>query len=61
MGVIACWYGVRLCMLNSTLTTPGLQINLALLYGSSVIGGALLAFYAVSMIVAPPPPSESVH
>ena len=61
VGVIACWYGVRLCMLNSTLTTPGLQINLALLYGSSVIGGALLAFYAVSMIVAPPPPSESVH
>ena len=26
-----------------------------------LIGGALLAFYAVSMIVAPPPPSESVH
>jgi TRAP-type C4-dicarboxylate transport system permease small subunit len=61
VGGIACWYGVRLCLLNSTLATPGLQINLALLYGSSVVGGALLAVYALSMIIAPPPPSESVH
>jgi TRAP-type C4-dicarboxylate transport system permease small subunit len=61
VGGIAWWYGVRLCLLNSTLATPGLQINLALLYGSSVVGGALLAVYALSMIIAPPPPSESVH
>jgi len=58
VGVIACWYAVRLCLLNSTLATPGLQINLAVLYASCVAGGALLAIYAISMIVAPPPPSH---
>jgi TRAP-type C4-dicarboxylate transport system permease small subunit len=53
-GAIAAWYGVKLCLLNRTLTTPGLEINLALLYASAVVGGMLLVIYAVSMIVAPP-------
>ena len=53
VGLLVAWFGVRLCILNSTLTTPGLQINLAVLYGSAVAGGLLLAIYAVSMIVAP--------
>jgi TRAP-type C4-dicarboxylate transport system permease small subunit len=52
-GAIAAWYGVKLCLLNRTLATPGLEINLAVLYASVVVGGALLAVYAVSMIVAP--------
>ena len=55
IGAIACWYGVKLCLLNRTLTTPGLEINLAVLYASVVVGGALLVVYAISMIVAPPP------
>ena len=55
VGGIAAWYGVRLCILNHTLVTPGLSINLAVLYGSVVAGGLLLVLYAVSMIVAPPP------
>jgi TRAP-type C4-dicarboxylate transport system permease small subunit len=54
-GAIAAWYGVKLCLLNRTLVTPGLEINLALLYASVVVGGVLLVVYAVSMIVAPPP------
>jgi hypothetical protein len=29
------WYGVQLCVLNHTLVTPGLSINLALLYASA--------------------------
>lgn len=53
LGLLVAWFGVRLCILNSTLTTPGLQINLAVLYGSAVAGGVLLAIYAISMIVAP--------
>ena len=53
VGLLVAWFGIRLCILNSTLTTPGLEINLAVLYGSAVIGGVLLAVYAVSMIVAP--------
>ena len=62
IGAIAGWYGVRLCMLNHTLVTPGLSINLSLLYGSAAVGGALLVVYALSMIVAPPPPRpDGVH
>ena len=60
-GAIAAWYGVRLCMLNHTLVTPGLSINLAVLYASVVVGGALLVVYAMSMIVAPPPRTDGVH
>ena len=61
-GAIAAWYGVKLCLLNHTLVTPGLEINLALLYASVVVGGILLAVYAVSMIVAPPPiDPDAVH
>jgi TRAP-type C4-dicarboxylate transport system permease small subunit len=55
LGTIAAWYGGRLCMLNHTLVTPGLSINLAMLYASVVAGGVLLVVYAISMIVAPPP------
>ena len=61
LGAIAAWYGVKLCILNHTLVTPGLEINLALLYASVVVGGALLVVYAVSMIVAPPPASDRAH
>ena len=55
IGVLASWYGVKLCLLNRTLVTPGLEINLALLYGSAAVGGALLFVYAISMVVSPPP------
>lgn len=55
IGILASWYGVKLCLLNRTLVTPGLEINLALLYGSAAVGGALLFIYAVSMVIAPPP------
>ena len=53
-GGISAWYGVKLCLLNRTLVTPGLEINLALLYASVVVGGVLLMIYALAMIVAPP-------
>jgi TRAP-type C4-dicarboxylate transport system permease small subunit len=61
VGLLVAWFGVKLCILNSTLTTPGLQINLAVLYGSAVAGGILLAIYAVSMIVAPPSQTDVLH
>jgi TRAP-type C4-dicarboxylate transport system permease small subunit len=60
VGAIACWYGVKLCLLNRTLVTPGLEINLAVLYASVVAGGGLLVVYAISMIVAPPPPHDEI-
>ena len=62
IGALTSWYGVKLCLLNRTLVTPGLEINLALLYGSAAVGGALLFVYAVSMVVAPPPRDpDAVH
>ena len=61
VGCLAAWYGYKLCLLNRTLATPGLQINLAWLYASSVVGGALIAVYGLSMIIAPPPEDEFPH
>jgi TRAP-type C4-dicarboxylate transport system permease small subunit len=60
VGLLVAWFGVRLCILNSTLATPGLEINLAVLYGAAVVGGLLLAVYAVSMIVAPTRPETDL-
>jgi TRAP-type C4-dicarboxylate transport system, small permease component len=61
IGAIACWYGVRLCILNQNSVTPGLSINLAVLYASAVVGGAMLVVYALSMVVNPPPQRDGVH
>jgi TRAP-type C4-dicarboxylate transport system permease small subunit len=59
-GLLAAWYGVKLCLLNAALRTPGLELNLAWLYASSVIGGVLIVVYALSMIIAPTE-GEGVH
>ncbi len=58
-GLLAAVYAVNLCQLNWTLATPGLQISLAFLYASAVVGGLLIAVYAISMIIAPPPPDPN--
>jgi TRAP-type C4-dicarboxylate transport system permease small subunit len=62
LGLLAAFYGVNLCRINWTLKTPGLEISMALLYASSVVGGLLIAVYAISMIIAPPPPDpDALH
>src|SRR5437879_11058436 len=61
VGLLAAWYGFRLCLLNRTLTTPGLEINLAWLYASSVDGGLLIAVYGFAMIISPPPQDAPQH
>ncbi len=48
-GLFAAFYGWKLSVLNSVLVSPGLEINLALLYFSSVVGGALIAFYGLGV------------
>jgi TRAP-type C4-dicarboxylate transport system permease small subunit len=58
VGCLAAWYGYQLCLLNRTLATPGLQINLAWLYASAVVGGVLITVYGLSMIFAPPPEDD---
>jgi TRAP-type C4-dicarboxylate transport system permease small subunit len=52
-GVVVAWYGWGLSQLNASLSSPGLQINMAWLYASSVVGGLLLCLYAVSMMFQP--------
>ena len=59
VGVLAAWYGLKLCLLNRTLTTPGLEINLAWLYASSVVGGILIAVYGFAMMFSPLPQGET--
>jgi TRAP-type C4-dicarboxylate transport system permease small subunit len=54
IGALAAWYAWGLCKLNWTLTTAGLEISLAFLYASALVGGVLIVIYALSMIVAPP-------
>ena len=61
IGVLAAWYGYKLCLLNRTLTTPGLEINLAWLYASSVVGGILIAVYGFAMMVSPLPEGDPLH
>ena len=61
VGLLAAWYGFKLCLLNRTLTTPGLEINLAWLYVSSVVGGILIAVYGFAMMISPLPRGESPH
>jgi TRAP-type C4-dicarboxylate transport system permease small subunit len=60
-GLLAAYYGFKLCLLNRMLTTPGLQINLAWLYASSVAGGVLIAIYGFAVMIAPPPQGEPLH
>lgn len=61
VGLLAAWYGFKLCLLNRTLTTPGLEINLAWLYASSVVGGILIAVYGFATMVSPLPQGEPQH
>lgn len=60
VGVLVAWYGWKLCLLNRTLTTPGLQISLAWLYASAVAGGVLIAIYGLAAMLSPLP-QDSVH
>jgi TRAP-type C4-dicarboxylate transport system permease small subunit len=61
MGVLVAWYGFQLCLLNRTLTTPGLQINLAWLYASAVVGGILIAIYGLAVMMSRSPLSTPQH
>jgi TRAP-type C4-dicarboxylate transport system permease small subunit len=60
-GCLAAWYGYQLCLLNRTLKTPGLEINLAWLYASALVGGVLIAAYGLAMLVSPPPQDQPLH
>jgi TRAP-type C4-dicarboxylate transport system permease small subunit len=61
MGLLVAWYGLKLCLLNRTLTTPGLQINLAWLYASAVVGGILISIYGFAVMIERRPPGAPQH
>jgi TRAP-type C4-dicarboxylate transport system permease small subunit len=61
VGGLAAWYGLKLCLLNRTITTPGLEINLAWLYASSVVGGILIVIYGFTTMIAPLPQGDPQH
>src|SRR5438874_8175597 len=58
-GGLAAWYGTRLAIVNSTLTSPALQLNLAWLYAAPAVGGVLIILYGVAAAVELPPPPEA--
>jgi len=61
IGALTAWYGYKLCLLNRTLRTPGLEINIAWLYASALVGGILIVVYGIAMILAPPPEGDPLH
>ena len=60
-GALAAFYGVKLCVTNSMLTSPGLGLNLAWLYASSVAGGTLIAVYGLIVAAGFAPADEAGH
>jgi TRAP-type C4-dicarboxylate transport system permease small subunit len=60
-GGLAAWYGVKLAMVNSLLTSPALEINLAWLYAAPAVGGVLIVLYGLAAAFAPPPPPDIFH
>jgi TRAP-type C4-dicarboxylate transport system permease small subunit len=60
-GGLAAWYGVQLAIVNSLLTSPALEINLAWLYAAPAVGGALIVLYGLAAAFEPPPPPDVFH
>lgn len=55
-GALAAWYGTQLAIVNTALTSPALEINLAWLYAAPAVGGVLIAVYALAMLADGPQP-----
>src|SRR5438128_8279089 len=57
-GGLAAWYGLQLAIVNSLLTSPGLEINLAWLYAAPAVGGVLIVLYGLAMAFEAQPVTE---
>jgi TRAP-type C4-dicarboxylate transport system permease small subunit len=51
-GGLAAWFGTRLAIINSALTSPALQINLGWVYAAVSVGGALIFVYGLGLALA---------
>ena len=49
-GLLVSWLGLKLAMLNASLTSPALELSLAWLYIPAAVGGLLMALYAANNI-----------
>ena len=52
-GGLIAWQGWGLVKLNRGLTSPALEISLGWLYASTVVGGTLIALYALAAAAGP--------
>jgi TRAP-type C4-dicarboxylate transport system permease small subunit len=52
-GGLALWYGIKLAIVNSALTSPALELNLAWLYAAPAVGGALIVLYGLAAMFEP--------
>jgi TRAP-type C4-dicarboxylate transport system permease small subunit len=59
-GGLAVWYGIQLAIVNSLLTSPALEINLAWLYAAPAVGGALIILYGLAAGFGPMPQADSL-
>src|SRR3978361_985381 len=58
-GGLVALLGIKLVMLNITLTSPALELSLGWLYASTVVGGILMALYALDLARRPAGPEHS--
>jgi TRAP-type C4-dicarboxylate transport system permease small subunit len=54
LGGLAAWFGTRLAITNSALTSPALQINLAWVYAAVSVGGGLIFIYGLGLALTGP-------
>jgi TRAP-type C4-dicarboxylate transport system permease small subunit len=59
-GGLLAWLGVKLAILNAMLTSPALEFSLAWLYASAVVGGILMALYALDAARRPAGPDHQI-
>ncbi len=58
-GGLIAWFGYKLVLLNITLTSPALEMSLGWLYASTVVGGILMALFALDAARRPAGPEHS--
>jgi TRAP-type C4-dicarboxylate transport system permease small subunit len=58
-GGLVAWLGFKLVLLNMILTSPALEISLGWLYASTVVGGILMALYALDLARNPAGPEHT--
>jgi TRAP-type C4-dicarboxylate transport system permease small subunit len=59
-GALVAWLCLKLAILNASLTSPALEFSLAWLYAPGVVGGILMALYALDAARRPAAPDHDI-